>query len=186
LVQQKAREIPLAELTLRKYEQPGTLSDRELVRKLCLSLGLLQPGDSRDVVVDVALVLLTANRPLTAREIETAVIDSREASRAPVFGVAPSNIRRQILRMRELFLIEKVASTYRVNENQRLESLFEEHLERYYLASITKRVREYLKTVDEQILAKRSLRSHPTPPGFSAPPVSSVLPESSSSPARDA
>lgn len=162
MVQQKAREIPLAELTLRKYEQPSPLSDRELVRKLCLSLGLLQPGDSRDVVVDVALVLLTTPKPLTAREIEKAVIDSREDAGAPILGVAPSNIRRQILRMRELFLIEKVASTYRVKENQRLETIFEEHIERYYLAAITKRVREYLKAVDEQILDKRQPTAHTT------------------------
>lgn len=162
MVQQKAREIPLAEITLRKYEQPANASDRELVRKLCLSLGLLQPGDSRDVVVDVALVLLTTERPLTAREIENAVIDSREAARAPVLGVAPSNIRRQILRMRELFLIEKVASTYRVKENQKLETIFEEHIERYYLAAITKRVREYLKAVDDRLASKRSTQPSST------------------------
>ena len=156
MVQQRAREIPLAEITLRKYEQPAAASDRELVRKLCLSLGLLQPGDSRDVVVDVALVLLTAPKPLTAREIENAVIDSRESAGAPILGVAPSNIRRQILRMRELFIIEKVASTYRIKENQKLETIFEEHTERYYLAAITKRVREYLSAVDERLAARKS------------------------------
>ena len=156
MAQQKAREIPLAELTLRKYEQPANASDRELIRKLCLSLGLLQPGDSRDVVVDVAFVLLTAQEPMTAREIEKAVIDSRENAGAPILGVAPSNIRRQILRMRELFLIEKVASTYRIKENQRLETIFEEHIERYYLAAITKRVREYLKVVDDRLAERRA------------------------------
>lgn len=148
MAQRKAREIPLSEVTLRKYEQPRELSERELVRKLCLSLGLLQPGDSRDVVVDVALVMLQAKEPLTARDIEKRVIESRENAKAPVFGVAPSNIRRQILRLRELFIIEKVASTYRIKENQKLETIFEEHIEKYYLASITKRVREYMVAVD--------------------------------------
>ncbi len=156
MVQQRAREIPLAEITLRKYEQPHNLSERELMRKLCLSLGLLQPGDSRDVVVDVALVLLTADKPLTAREIERAVIDSREDAKAPVFGVAPSNIRRQILRMRELFIIEKVSNSYRVKENQRLETIFDEHIEKYYLASVTKRVREYLHAVDEHLAVRKA------------------------------
>jgi DNA-binding transcriptional ArsR family regulator len=148
VAQRKAREIPLSEITLRKYEQPRDLSERELVRKLCLSLGLLQPGDSRDVIVDVTLVLLQATEPLTARDIEKRVIESREAAKAPVFGVAPSNIRRQILRLRELFIIEKVSNTYRLRENQTLETIFDEHLERYYLASITKRIREYLHAVD--------------------------------------
>ncbi len=51
-------DTPLAEITLRKYEKPMVKNRRELVRKLCLSLGLLQPGDSRDVVVDVLQVVL--------------------------------------------------------------------------------------------------------------------------------
>ena len=53
-----SKDTPLAEITLRRYEKPDNLSDRELVRKLCLSIGLLQPGDSRDVVVDVLYVML--------------------------------------------------------------------------------------------------------------------------------
>jgi len=50
------RDIPLAEITLRRYEKPYDSSKRELVRKICLSLGLLQPGDSRDIIVDILLV----------------------------------------------------------------------------------------------------------------------------------
>jgi len=46
-----AKDTPLSEVTLRKYEKPVDISERDLVRKLCLSLGLLQPGDSRDVIV---------------------------------------------------------------------------------------------------------------------------------------
>ncbi len=46
-----SKDIPLSEITLRRYEKPSKLSERELVRKICLSVGLLQPGDSRDVIV---------------------------------------------------------------------------------------------------------------------------------------
>ena len=53
-----SKDTPLAELTLRRYEKPYDLTGRSLVKKLCLSLGLLQPGDSRDVIVDVLHVLL--------------------------------------------------------------------------------------------------------------------------------
>jgi len=53
-----SRDTPLSEITLRKYEKPVNLDQRELTRKLCLSVGLLQPGDSRDVVVDILHVLL--------------------------------------------------------------------------------------------------------------------------------
>lgn len=155
MVQRRARELPLSEITLRKYEPPKESSERDLVRKLCLSLGLLQPGDSRDVIVDVVLVLLSAEKPLTARDVELRVIDSREHAKAPVLGVAPSNIRRQILRLRELFVVEKTANTYRIKENQTLATLFDEHITEYYLSSIVKRVREYLEAVDAHYAAKR-------------------------------
>ena len=51
-----SKEIPLAEITLRRYEKPSNLSERELVRKLCLSVGLLQPGDSRDIITFVQFI----------------------------------------------------------------------------------------------------------------------------------
>ena len=62
MTQKVSRDIPLAEITLRRYEKPYDLNDRELVKKVCLSLGLLQPGDSRDVVVDVLSVLLNKEK----------------------------------------------------------------------------------------------------------------------------
>ncbi|MBU1269867.1 MAG: hypothetical protein KJ583_04270 [Nanoarchaeota archaeon] len=62
-------DTPLAEITLRKYESPKGKDKRELVRKLCLSLGLLQPGDSRDVVVDIMQVMLEAKKELTSKEV---------------------------------------------------------------------------------------------------------------------
>ena len=145
----KAIDTPLAELTLRKYEPPNTDDERELVRKLCLSLGVLQPGDSRDVVVDVLHVLLRADASMSAKEVEHAVIDAREEHGLPMLGVAPSNIRRQLLRLRDIFLVEKVKNTYRVREKAALLSVFEEHVERYYLRSITTRIKEYLRAADK-------------------------------------
>ena len=146
-----SKDTPLAELTLRKYERPGELSNRELAKKICLSLGVLQPGDSRDVIVDILQVLLEAPNPLTSKEIEHAVIDAREAADVPMLGVAPSNVRRQVLRLRDIFIVEKVKNTYRVRENQQLTTLFEEHLEEYYLANMLDRIKEYLKQADKQL-----------------------------------
>jgi len=36
-----SKDTPLAEITLRRYEKPGDISGRELVRKICLSLGII-------------------------------------------------------------------------------------------------------------------------------------------------
>ena len=142
-------DTPLAELTLRKYEKPKNLSKRELVRKVCLSLGLLQPGDSRDVIVDVFQVMLEADVELSSTQVERLTIANRKKNKLKMLGVAPSNIRRQLLRLRDLFIVEKIKNNYRIKEKSSLLSLFEEDLEQYYLASIIKRVKEYLKEADK-------------------------------------
>lgn len=142
-------DTPLAEITLRKYEKPKNISKRELVRKLCLSLGLLQPGDSRDVIVDVLQVMLEAEIELTSSEVEKLTIANREKHKLKILGVAPSNIRRQLLRLRDMFIVEKVRNNYRIRENSTLLSIFEENIEEYYMKSIILRVKEYLKETDK-------------------------------------
>ena len=145
-----SKDTPLAEITLRRYERPANLSGRELVRKVCLSVGLLQPGDSRDVIVDIIMVMLkNKNKELSSVDVEKLVIASRKKHKVPILGVAPSNIRRQLKRLRDLFLVEKVANNYRINENASLTELFEEKIEKMLLPSITGRIKEYAKKLDE-------------------------------------
>lgn len=147
-------DTPLAELTLRKYEKPSGESRRDLVRKLCLSLGLLQPGDSRDVIVDVLQVLLEADGEMTSTDVERKVIEKRKESGLELLGIAPSNIRRQLLRLRDIFIIEKIKNNYRVRENTTLREIFEENIEKYYLSSIISRVKEYVEEVDRTFLLR--------------------------------
>ncbi len=147
-----AVETPLAEITLRKYETPSNLENRELVRKVCLALGLLQPGDSRDVVVDVFQVMLENKKELTSKEIEELTIANRKKYKLPLLGIAPSNVRRQLLRLRDLFLVEKVKNNYRIRENTLLEHIFVENIEKYYLNSIIVRVKEYIREADKKFL----------------------------------
>lgn len=145
-----SKEVPLSEITLRKYERPFNLSRRELIRKLCLSVGLLQAGDSRDVIVDILSVLLDASkkrRELSSEDIRSMVVKLRKRNKLPLLGIADSNIRRQLKRLRDLFLVEKVANNYRINEFESLDSIFEEKIERYYLENIKARVKEYFKAL---------------------------------------
>jgi len=142
-----SKDVPLAEITLRKYEKPyEEIDKRELIKKLCLSIGLLQPGDSRDVVVDVLMVVLN-NDLIDSKEIEEKVIDLRKSYNLELKGIASSNIRRQIKRLRDLFLIENLNNKYRINENENLIHIFEEKIEKFYMNSIIERVREYFKAI---------------------------------------
>ena len=147
-----SKDIPLSEITLRRYEKPSNLSERELVRKLCLSLGLLQPGDSRDAVVDILHVLIKAKKEkknLASDEICNQVISDRKNLKLPMVGIASSNIRRQLRRIRDLFLIEKRLNGYRISEHSNLHEIFEERIEKFLLPSISSRIKEYLKKIDE-------------------------------------
>ena len=148
-----SRDIPLAEITLRKYEKPFDLTRRELVRKLCLSTGLLQPGDSRDVIVDILYVLLQAKREkkeLRSEEVQSLIIESRKDAKAALQGIAASNVRRQLKRLREMFLVEKVRNRYRICEHDNISKIFEEKIEQYLLASVVSRVRDYVQMVDKE------------------------------------
>ncbi|MCK4522173.1 MAG: hypothetical protein KAU20_06370 [Nanoarchaeota archaeon] len=142
-----SKDSPLAEITLRKYEKPSNMQGRELVRKLCLSIGLLQPGDSRDVIVDILYVIVKNKKELASSDIEKQVIELRKKNKLPMTGIAGSNIRRQLKRLRDLFIIEKVANNYRITENASLQEIFEEKIEKYYLKSIVDRVKEYFDAV---------------------------------------
>ena len=141
------RDTPLMEITLRRYERPDKSNPRELVKKFCLSIGLLQPGDSRDVIVDIFQILLETKTLMNCEEIRGEIIKRRNETNAPLNGVAASNVRRQIRRLREMYFVEKVNNSYRINENENLTSLFEQKIEKFYLNEINTRVKEYFRVL---------------------------------------
>ena len=149
-----SKDLPLSEITLRKYEKPTNLTQRDLIRKLCLSVGLLQPGDSRDVIVDILQIMLEASKTeiiLNSEAIKEAVINLRKKENLPLKGIADSNIRRQLKRLRSLFLVEKIANNYRITEWDKVNNIFEEKIEKYHIESIKKRVKEYFDIVAKEI-----------------------------------
>ena len=150
-----SKDTPLIEITLRKYERPYFDDKRDLVRKYCLTLGILQPGDSRDVIVDVLFALLMAKREksfLGSEEIKDFVIKIRKDRNLPMNGVASSNIRRQIKRLRDLTLVEKVRNSYRISEFARIGDIFDDKLQKYIIPSIIERVKEYNRKIDEEFV----------------------------------
>ncbi len=141
-------ETPLMEITLRRYETPHNLSERNTLKKICLALGLLQPGDSRDVIVDILYVLEKAKKKkkaLTAIEIKDELIQIRKKNDLSLDGTADSNIRRQLKRLRDRFLVEKVRNSYRVFEFMSLEDIFENKIKKIILEAVLTRNKEYFE-----------------------------------------
>jgi len=147
-------DLPLAELTLRKYEKPYQTEKRELVKKICLSLGLLQPGDSRDIIVDILLVLLNSRNKkeeLSLEKIKEKVIDERKRANLDEKGLADSNIRRQLKRLRDLLIVEKNENNYKISEFENLSKIFDEKIKNFYLPSIISRIKEYLDALEKSL-----------------------------------
>ena len=146
------KALPISEITLRKYEKPSTQDARELARKLCLSLGLLQPGDGRDIIVDILMVLMEARRQgkvLSLGEVQEQSIALRTKYNLELRGVAGSNMRRQIKKLRDLLIVEKFKNSYRLSEFSTLEKIFSDKIEKFYLATIVERIKEYLNELDK-------------------------------------
>ncbi len=150
------KDVPLGEITLRRYEKPYESGSRELVKKVCLSLGLLQPGDSRDIIVDIMLVLEEARKQkqwLSSVEIRDAVEKKRKEHFLENKGLAESNIRRQLKRIRDALLAEKQENKYRLSEFAPLSELFEAKIEKFLIPQTVERIKEYLQkleTLDKQ------------------------------------
>ena len=145
------KDLPLHEITLRKYEKPYDSSKRELVRKVCLSLGLLQPGDSRDIIVDIMLVLDDARKNkewLSSFVIRDKVELLRKDNSLEVKGLAESNIRRQLKRLRDGMLIDKQENQYRISEFAPLSEIFEIKIEKFLIPQTVERIKEYLGRLD--------------------------------------
>jgi hypothetical protein len=88
---------------------------------------------------------------LNSEEIRYEVAKNRKKRKMALAGVASSNIRRQLLRLRDMFIVEKVANNYRINENASLADIFTEKIEKYYLESIKERVKEYFQEVNRNV-----------------------------------
>ncbi len=146
------RELPLSEITLRKYERPYDVAPRELVKKVCLSLGLLQPGDSRDIMVDIVLVLEEARKKkawLSSFEIRDRVAALRKENSLDGKGLAESNVRRQLKRLRDAMLADKQENKYRLSEFAPLSEIFEAKIEKFLLPQMIERIKEYLQKLEQ-------------------------------------
>jgi len=146
------KDVPLAEIILRRYEKPYQTEKRELMKKICLSLGLLQPGDSRDVIVDVLLVLDEARKnkqQLSSDEIKTKIIETRTRYNLEMKGIAESNIRRQLKRLNDSMLIDKRGNMYNLSEFSSIGEIFSNKIEKFVIPQCLERVKEYLAELEK-------------------------------------
>ena len=83
--------------------------------------------------------------------VEEKVISCRKKLKLRLLGIASSNIRRQLKRLKDLHLIERTGNSYRLNENSTLPEIFDEKIEAIFLKSVKDRVKEYFEAVHKEI-----------------------------------
>ena len=138
------KDVPLQEVTLRKYESPQKLDNRELTKKFLLSIGLLQPGESRDIIVDIFLNLLKSRKNKEFLQIEnfSKLLKGKAGASSP-------NIRRQLRRLKALKLVEKLPKGYRITEFGEIEPIINDFIIQFLVNPSVNRMREYATTLDE-------------------------------------
>lgn len=136
------KENPIIEITLRKFEKPYEEGDA-LIRKFCISIGLLQPGDSRDTIVGILKLLLKNKETkvfMDSKEIWDIVKDGKE--------IAHSNVRRHLNRMEKLGLVERYPQGYRIKEWLSLTEIIKEFVEKFVINQTLDRIKEYTLKID--------------------------------------
>lgn len=137
------RDAPLQEITLRKYEMASNQSTEEMSRKFLLSVGLLQPGDSRDTISQIFHMLLVARKSKQALQISNFLeqLEGKPGASAP-------NVRRQLRRLKDMKLIEKAGNGYRITEFGDISSIVENYIIPFVINQSVERLREYSKSLD--------------------------------------
>jgi hypothetical protein len=137
------KDVPLQEVTLRKYEDPAPLDNRELIKKFCLSIGLLQPGDSRDIIVDILFSLLDAKKQRRELGIAELIRSLPEKE-----GVSAPNVRRQLRRLKELKMVEKVSGGYRITEFGSIQGIIDSYVIQFLVNPSVLRLKNYASKLD--------------------------------------
>ena len=109
-------------------------------------------------MVDVFHVLLKARQEreeLHSEEVKNKVMTLRKSLNLPMLGIASSNIRRQLKRLKDLHLIETNANLYRITEWNSISEIFEDKVENFIIKSVMSRVKDYVQKIDEEFSEKK-------------------------------
>ena len=139
------KEIPLSEICLRKFEKPSQDLE-DVLRKFCISIGLLQKGDSRDSIIDVLKVLLRAKKDRKMLSSEEIKLQAEEIRKEKIVG---SNVRRHLLRLKQIGIVEEIKNRYRIKEFLSLREIFETYIENFLIKPTIQRIKEYCDEIDK-------------------------------------
>ncbi len=140
------RDRPLSGISLNEFEKP-TNDYNTNIRRLCISLGLVRPGESRIAVVYILDILLKA------RKKRPSGIDSYEIVKElykKKVRIVYANILRDLRKLISIGIVEKRNNLYRVRENMRLNEIIAEFVKPYIIDRTLGKIEEYAKAVERE------------------------------------
>ncbi len=138
------KEKPLNNIILRRFEKPSE-NFNENLRRFCISIGLLQPGDSRDIIVDILKIFLNAKKEKKLLSIEDIKIEKK--------GCSSPNLRRQVRRLVDAGIVERIEGKYRIKEFMDLKEIIDEMV-KYQIEPTIERIKEYAAKIDSELAEK--------------------------------
>ena len=86
---------------------------------------------------------------MSSEEIKVKIEEIRKKHNLELKGIADSNIRRQLKRLRDIMLIEKKNNLYNLSEFEDLNKIFQEKIEKFLIPQTIERIKEYLSELEK-------------------------------------
>lgn len=121
---------------------------RGLVRELCIHLGLLQSGDSRDIIVDILHLFIRTRKEYQSLEVVSEVIKVLKSNKRDLKGIADSNVRRQLSRLVKIGILERTHRRYYLPRNLNLCQVFDQKVQPNFFVPLIYKIQGVLKQLD--------------------------------------
>jgi hypothetical protein len=139
------KDLPLAGISLNEFEKPSADYFTNL-RRFCISIGVISPGESRVAIVYILDILLRA------KATNPNGLDSLQITKALYnldVKIVYANILRDVRKLIGIGIIERRGNLFRIKENLPLKELLETFIRPYIIDRIIKRVLEYADAIDK-------------------------------------
>lgn len=144
------KDRPLYRVVLSEFEKPSADYFSNL-RRFCISLGLVNPGESRIGIVYILDILLRSRKDkpggLSSYEMIRKLYNNN-------VRIVYANILRDLRKLIAAGLVEKINGNYRIKENLDLLEILDKFVKPYIIDRILKKIEEYASAVERDMKRK--------------------------------
>ncbi|MCW1294170.1 MAG: hypothetical protein OH316_00265 [Candidatus Parvarchaeota archaeon] len=144
------KDKPLYRVVLSEFEKP-TADYFSNLRRFCISLGLVNPGESRIGIVYILDILLRSRKDKTGGLSSYDIIKKLYSSNVKIVY---ANILRDLRKLIAAGLVEKIDGNYRIKENMDLPEIMDKFVRPYIIDRVLKKIGDYASAVERDIKKK--------------------------------